>query len=86
MVSEMKDNFDINLDFGYYENSSCIKDQLDSRPQDIDLMYKLANCLGYEKNYHESEDIFLQVAQQAEGPDMEFQVQYTRACLNLRST
>ncbi len=62
----MKDNFDINFNFGCNENSSCLKDQLDLRPQDTDLMYRLANCLGNEKSYQESESLFLQVVQQAE--------------------
>jgi len=68
----MKANFNINFDFGCNENSSCLKDQLDSQPQDTDLMYKLANCLGNEKNYYESEVIFVQVAQQAQNPVMKF--------------
>ena len=42
----MKDNININFDFGCNENSSCLKGQLDSRPQDIGLMYKLANSFG----------------------------------------
>ncbi len=73
MASEMKDNFDINFDFGCCANSSDIKAQLVLRPQDTDLMYKLANCLGYERNYQESESLFLQVAQQAEEPIMAFE-------------
>ncbi len=68
----MKDNFSINFDFGCNENLSCVKDQLESRPQDVDLKYKLANCLGSEKNYQESENTFIQVAQQAQDPVMKF--------------
>jgi SAM-dependent methyltransferase len=68
----MKDNFNINFDFGSKSNSSCIKDQLDLRPQDTDLMYKLANCLGNEKDYQEAEVVFVQVAQQEQNPAMKF--------------
>ncbi len=68
----MKDDFKINFDFGCNENSSCLNDQLGSRPQDIDLMYKLANCLGNEKNYQEAEVVFVQVAQQAQNPFLKF--------------
>ncbi len=68
----MKDSFNINFDFGCNENSSCLKDQLDLRPQDTDLMYKLANCLGNEKNYQEAELFFVQAAQQAQNTVMEF--------------
>lgn len=68
----MKDNFNITFDFGCNDDSSYLKDQMASCPQDIDLMYKFANCMGNAKRYHEAEDFFVQVARQAEKPVMEF--------------
>ncbi|MCP4252939.1 MAG: methyltransferase domain-containing protein [Candidatus Scalindua sp.] len=69
----MKDNFDIKFDFGCCANSSDLKAQLVLQPQDTDLMYRLANCLGNDKSYQESESLFLQVAQQAEEPILAFE-------------
>lgn len=68
----MRDNFTINFDFGCKEDLTDLKNQLDLRPHDTDLMYKLANCLGNEKNYQDAEDVFVQVAQQTEDPVMKF--------------
>lgn len=68
----MKDNFNITFDFGCNDDSSYLKDQMALRPQDIDLMYKFANCMGNAKRYHEAEDFFVQIARQAQKPVMEF--------------
>jgi|GEM_PF-1480840 SAM-dependent methyltransferase len=68
----MNDNLSFNFDFGCNENLSSLKDLRESRPQDVDLMYKLANCQGSEKNYQESEAIFIQVAQMAQDSGMKF--------------
>ncbi|MDR4499750.1 MAG: class I SAM-dependent methyltransferase [Candidatus Scalindua sp.] len=72
----MKDLFNITFDFGCNEVSAHLKDQLALRPQDFNLMYKLANCMGNEKRYNEAEDVFVQVAQQSKKSDIKFMARF----------